>query len=96
VQAQHRARLAVDDVLIIGVDQKGERGAVRSGGRLDDVREVVLARLLVEEAQVLAAELGVAAQVEVAVLKHGVAGGRVAARAGGVVGRPGASPELRR
>ena len=44
VQLQHRALLARDLLLVVGVDEEGERRAVGAGGRLDHVRDVALAR----------------------------------------------------
>ena len=66
VQLEHGARLALDLLLVVGVDEEGERRAVGAGGRLDDVRDVALARLLVEVLELLARVLGVLGQVEVA------------------------------
>ena len=49
MQAQHRAllalarALALDDFLVVGVDEERERRAVGAGGRLDHVRHVALA-----------------------------------------------------
>ena len=45
VQLQHGARLALDLLLVVGVDEERERRAVGAGGRLDDVRDVALAGL---------------------------------------------------
>jgi hypothetical protein len=66
VQAQDGARLAFDHLFVIGVDEKGQRRPVRPGRRLDHVRYVALARGLVEVFELLARELGVAREVEVA------------------------------
>src|SRR5262249_34853331 len=60
---------ALDLVLVVRVDQERERRAVGAGGGLDDVRDVALARLLVEEREVLAAPLGVLLQVEVGAVR---------------------------
>ena len=38
VQPQHGALLALDLVLVVGVDEEGEHRAVGAGGRLDHVR----------------------------------------------------------
>ena len=66
VQAQHGALAALDLLDLVGVDEEGERGAVGAGGRLDHVRDVALFGLLVEVLELLAAELGVLGEVEVA------------------------------
>ena len=72
MQAQHGARLALagalalDDFLVVGVDEERERRAVGAGGRLDHVRHVALAAALVEVLELLARELGVLGEVEVA------------------------------
>ncbi len=66
MQAQHGALLALDLLLVVGVDEERQRGAVGAGGRLDDVRDVPLAGGLVEVFELLAAVLGVRAEVEVA------------------------------
>ena len=57
VQAQHGARLVVDDVLVVrGQQERGHR-AVDAGGGLDDVRHVALVGGLVEVVELLAAVL---------------------------------------
>ena len=66
VQSQHRALAALDLLGVVGVDDEGERRAVGAGGGLDHVRDVALAALLVEVLELLARELGVLAEVEVA------------------------------
>ena len=66
VQAQHGALAALDLLDLVGVDEEGERGAVGAGGGLDHVRDVALFGLLVEVLELLAAELGVLGEVEVA------------------------------
>src|SRR2546430_16955752 len=65
MQAQHDARLALHLVLVVRVEEKGQGRAVGSGRRLDDVRHEALPAFVVEVAEVLAAVLGVAAEVEV-------------------------------
>ena len=55
VELQHGARLAADLVLVVGVAQERERGAVGAGGRLDHVRHVALAAGGVEVLELLAA-----------------------------------------
>ena len=59
-------RLALDLLLVVGVDEERERRAVGAGGGLDHVRHVALAALRVEVLERLARVLGVPAQVEVA------------------------------
>jgi len=60
-------RLALgDDFLVVGVDQERERRAVGARGRLDHVRHIALAGRLIEVLELLARELGMAGQVEVA------------------------------
>ena len=66
VQAQHRARLALDLVLVVGVDEEGQRRAVGAGGGLDHVRDVALAGGGVDVLELLARVLGVLGEVEVA------------------------------
>ncbi len=72
VQPQHDPRLALartlalDEFLVVGVDQEGERGAVRARGGLDHVRRVALAAGLVEVLELLARELGVLGEIEIA------------------------------
>ena len=66
MELQHGALAAFDLVGVVGVDQEGERGAVGAGGRLDHVRQVALAGLLVEVLELLAGVLLVLGQVEVA------------------------------
>ena len=63
---EHHARLALDLLLAVGVDQEREGHPVGAGRRLDDVREVALVRGLVEVLELLAGELLVPAEVEVA------------------------------
>src|SRR5436190_2966754 len=65
MQPQQRARLTLDLLFVVGVDEEGERGAVRAGRRLDHMRHVALAGRLVEVLELLAGELRVLAQVEV-------------------------------
>src|SRR5690242_13484628 len=69
VKSQRGARLALDLVLVVGVDQEREQRAIDARGRLDDEGEVALASLLVEVRQVLAARLRVLAKVEVAAVR---------------------------
>ena len=57
---------ALDLLDVVGVDEEGEGGAVGAGGGLDHVGDVALLRLLVEVLELLAAELGVLGEVEVA------------------------------
>ena len=66
VQPQHGALLAADLVLVVGVAQQREHRAADAGGRLDHVRDVALARLGVEVLELLAGELAVLGEVEVA------------------------------
>ncbi len=72
VQAQNGARLAraralaLDEFLVVGVDQERERRAVRAGRGLDHVGHVAAAGGLVEVLELLPGELGVAREVEVA------------------------------
>ena len=66
MQAQDGALAALDLLDVVGVDHEGERRAVGAGGGLDHVGDVALLRLLVEVLQLLARELRVLAQVEVA------------------------------
>src|SRR5689334_11188278 len=66
VQAQDGALPALHLLDLVGVDEEGEGGAVGTGGRLDHVRDVALFGLLVEVLELLAAELGVLGEVEVA------------------------------
>ncbi len=66
MQAQDGALAPLDFLDLVGVDQEGERGAVGAGGGLDHVRDVALFRLLVEVLELLAAELCVLFEVEVA------------------------------
>ena len=61
MELEHGARLALDLLLVVGVDEEGERRAVGAGGRLDDVRDVALAAGLVEVLELLAGVLGVLA-----------------------------------
>ncbi len=66
MEAEHDAGLALDLLLAVGVRQQREGDAVRAGGGLDDVRQVALVGGLVEVLELLARELLVAAEVEVA------------------------------
>ena len=66
VERQRHACLAADLLLAVGVDEEGERGAIRAGRRLDDPRDDVLVGRLVEVLEGLAGGLAVARQVEVA------------------------------
>src|SRR3954463_14180396 len=54
VELEHCARVAADVVLVVGVAQEREHRAPDAGGRLDHVRDVALARLLVEVLELLA------------------------------------------
>src|SRR5512135_806300 len=63
VELQDRARLAADLVLGVRLAEEGQGRAVGAGRRLDDVRDISLLPLLVEVAEVLAAELLVLRQV---------------------------------
>ena len=65
MEPEHDARLALDLVFVVGIEEEGEGRAIGPGRRLDHVRQVTLAPLLVEVAQVLAAALGVTPEVEV-------------------------------
>src|SRR3954469_22348519 len=58
-QLEHRALGAAERVLVGGGDEERERGAVRAGGGLDDVRDVALAGRRVEVLELLAAVLRV-------------------------------------
>ncbi len=69
VQAQHDTRLTLYLVLVVSVDQEGERRAVGAGCRLDHVGKEALARVLVEVREVLAAVLRVLLQIEVAAVR---------------------------
>ena len=66
MQAQHGPRLALDLVLVVGVDEERERRPVGAGGRLDHVRDVALAGRGVDVLELLARVLGVLGEVEVA------------------------------
>ena len=63
VKVQHHALLTFYFFLIVGVDEKRQRAAVRAGGRFDDVGNDFLFRLLVEVFKRLAAELGMLLEV---------------------------------
>ena len=56
-----------DDLLVVGVDEERERGAVGAGGRLDHVRDVAL--LVADPLELRARVLGVGGQVEVAAVR---------------------------
>src|SRR5262249_14497445 len=60
---------ALDLLLVVRVDEEGEQRAVHARRRLDHPGEVALPSLLVEVGQVLAARLGVAAEIEVAAVR---------------------------
>src|SRR5580704_8702289 len=74
VQAKDRAHLAractlaLDDFLVVGVDEERERRAVSPGGRLDHVWHVALTAGLVEVLELLAGEQRVLCEVEVAAI----------------------------
>ena len=61
VQPQHHAVLAFALLLIVGVDQERQGGAVGAGRRLDHVRHVALAGARIDEVELLAGRRGVAA-----------------------------------
>ena len=61
MEAQHRAGLAADLVLVVGGQQERHHRAGGAGGRLDDVGHVALAGGLVEVVELLARVLGVLA-----------------------------------
>ena len=67
MQAQHRARTLGDDLLVVGVDDERERGAVDADRRLDHVRDVAL--LVADPLELRARRLGVLPQVEVAAVR---------------------------
>src|SRR5581483_4555799 len=69
VEAEHGARLALDFVLVVRVDQERERRAIGASGGLDDVWDEALPRLVVEVREVLAAPLGMLPQVEVGAVR---------------------------
>src|SRR5262249_33673533 len=69
MKPEHDARLALDLLLVVRVDEEGEQRAVDARCRLDHPGEVALAPLLVEVRQVLAARLGVPAEIEVAAVR---------------------------
>ena len=54
--------------LVVGVDQAGQYGAVDAGRGLDDIRHETLPRRFIEVRQVLAAELLMLGEVEVAAI----------------------------
>ena len=66
VQAQHRALLALDLVLVVGVDKEREHRAIDAGRGLDHVRHVAVAGRGVDVLELLAGELRVLGQIEVA------------------------------
>ncbi len=61
VQPQHGARLALDLLLVVGVDEEREHRPVGAGGRLDHVRDVALAGRAVDVLELLPRVLGVLA-----------------------------------
>ena len=67
MEAQHGARSLGDLLLVVGVDEERERGAVGAGGGLDHVRDVAL--VLADPLELRARVLGVRAQVEVAAVR---------------------------
>ena len=66
MQAQDGSGLALDLVLVVGVDHEREHRPVGAGRRLDHMGHVALARGGVDVLELLAGVLGVLAQVEVA------------------------------
>ncbi len=54
MQPQHGPRVAVEVLLVVGVDEEGQRGAIGAGGGLDHVRHVALAAALIEPLERLA------------------------------------------
>ena len=66
VEPQHRPLLALDHVLVVGVDQEGEHRPVDSGRGLDHVGHVALARGRVDVLELLPRVLGVLGEVEIA------------------------------
>ena len=68
VEAQHRARLVVNHVFVIGRKQECCHGAIGAGRRLHDVRHVAFVRRLVEVFEALLGELRVTLQVEIGAL----------------------------
>ena len=69
VELEHRPLLARDLLLVVGVDEEGERRAVGAGRRLDHVRDVALLRRRVDVLELLAGVLRVLGQVEVAAVR---------------------------
>src|SRR5215207_739312 len=68
VEAQHRAVLAADHVLVVGRQEERSHRARRAGRRLDDVRGVARARHLVEVVEALTRAGCVGLEVEVRAL----------------------------
>ena len=66
MQAQDGALAALDLLDVVGVDDEREHRPVHAGRRLDHVGDVALAARLVEVLELLAAELRVLGEVEVA------------------------------
>ena len=70
VQVQDDARVflvALGNLfLVVGVEQEGQRAAIGASRRLDHLGQDVLAGLLVEVAQLFAAELLVLGEIEIA------------------------------
>ena len=69
MQAQHRAGLVVDHVLVVRGEQERRHRAGGTGGRLDHVRHVALVGLRVEVVELLARVLGVLLEVVVGTLR---------------------------
>uniref|UniRef100_A0A6J5Z3J2 Unannotated protein n=1 Tax=freshwater metagenome TaxID=449393 RepID=A0A6J5Z3J2_9ZZZZ len=66
MEAEYRAHVALDLLLVVGVYEEGQRRAVGAGGRLDHVGHILFAACLIEVLELLAGELGVLLEVEVA------------------------------
>ena len=66
----HVVLLRVHDLLIVGVAQDGQHGALHAQGGLDDVGDIALVLLLVEVGQVLAGGILMLGQVVVGAVGH--------------------------
>src|SRR5918996_4418745 len=67
VQPHHRPRPLLDNLLVVAVDEEGERGPVGPPGRLDHVRDVAL--LVADPLELRPGVLGVLAEVVVAAVR---------------------------
>ena len=65
MKMQHRALLAVlQRLVLVGITEQRQKGAIDAGGRLDHVGDDVLLALLLEVAELLTGELDVLAQIK--------------------------------